>query len=51
MSPKKILFLTSKFMVGGVERALINLVKNIDKSKYNITLIATFPSDNIEFFN
>lgn len=47
MSPKKILFLTSKFMVGGVECALINLVKNIDKSKYNITLIATFPSDNI----
>lgn len=39
MPPPKILFITSKIIIGGVERALINLLNELDKEKYEIHLL------------
>lgn len=38
---KKILFITSAMIVGGVERALISLLEAIDKGRYDVTLLIT----------
>lgn len=37
---KKILFVVHTLQVGGAERVLINLLKNINKEKYDITVLA-----------
>ena len=37
---KKLLFVVHTLQVGGAERVLINLLKRIDKSKYDITLLS-----------
>ena len=39
---KKILFLIPNLSVGGAEKVLVNLVNNMDKSKYDITVQALF---------
>ena len=39
---KKVLFLIHDLGPGGAEKVLINLVNNLDKYKYDITLIALF---------
>lgn len=44
MYRKKILFITSKLIVGGVERSLFNLLKFIDKQNYDLTLLVTLPN-------
>ena len=36
----KILFVTNFLSVGGVEKALINLVNALDKNKYDITVLS-----------
>lgn len=36
---KKILFTANSMCFGGIEKALINILKNIDYSKYDVTLI------------
>ena len=35
---KKILIATNKFVSGGVETTLLNILKNIDKTEFDITL-------------
>lgn len=42
---KKILFLIPNLGGGGAERVLVNLVNNLDKSKYDITIRTLFKSD------
>lgn len=37
---KKLLFVVHTLQVGGAERVLLNLLKNIDKEKYDITVLA-----------
>ncbi len=37
---KKVLFVIHTLQVGGAERALINVLRHIDKSKYDITLLS-----------
>lgn len=37
---KKILFVANTLQFGGAERILINILKNIDKTKYDITVLA-----------
>lgn len=37
---KKLLFVVHTLQVGGAERVLINLLKNLDKEKYSITVLA-----------
>ncbi|GAA6381913.1 hypothetical protein I2900191A2_05590 [Intestinibacter bartlettii] len=39
---KKILFFIPNLMHGGAEKVLVNLVNNLDKNKYNITLQTIF---------
>ena len=39
---KKILFLIPTLGNGGAEKVLVNLVNNIDKSKYDVTLMCIF---------
>ena len=39
---KKILFMIHDLSVGGAEKVLVNLVNNMDTSKYDITLISLF---------
>ena len=39
---KKILFLINNLGEGGAEKVLITLVRNLDKSKYNITVMTLF---------
>lgn len=44
---KKVLILTNKMVVGGVEKALINILQNIDIKKYQITV--ALPNKGGEF--
>lgn len=37
---KKIVFIINSLMLGGVEKCLVNLVNQLDKSKYDITVIS-----------
>lgn len=37
---KKLLFVVHTLQVGGAERVLLNLLKNLDKKKYDITVLA-----------
>ena len=49
---KKILFLIPNLMHGGAEKVLVNLVNNLDPSKYEITLFSIFDQGvNKEFLN
>ena len=49
---KKILFLIPNLMYGGAERVLVNLVNNLDKNKYDITVMTLFDVGvNKEFLN
>lgn len=49
---KKILFLIPNLMHGGAEKVLVNLVNNLDSSKYEVTLFSIFDEGvNKEFLN
>ena len=49
---KKILFLIPNLMHGGAEKVLVNLVNNLNPSKYEITLFSIFDQGvNKEFLN
>lgn len=49
---KKILFLIPTLGGGGAERVLVNLVNNLDKDKYDITIKTLFKSDvNAKYLN
>ena len=49
---KKILFLIHDLGQGGAEKVLINLVNNIDKTKFDITLMSLFDvGENKQFLN
>ena len=49
---KKILFMIPNLRHGGAEKVLVNLVNNLDKNKYNITLYSIFDDGiNKEFLN
>ena len=37
---KKVLFVANTLQMGGAERILFNVLKNIDKSKYDVTVLA-----------
>ena len=39
---KKVMFMIESMIVGGAEKALINLVNNLDKEKYDITVISMY---------
>ena len=37
---KKLLFVVHTLQIGGAERVLLNILKNINKEKYDITVLA-----------
>ena len=37
---KKVLFVANTLQIGGAERILVNILKNIDKTKYDVTFLA-----------
>lgn len=39
---KKVMFMIESMIVGGAEKALINLVNNLDKNKYDVTVISMY---------
>lgn len=39
---KKIMFMIESMVVGGAEKALINIVNNLDKTKYDVTVLSMF---------
>lgn len=39
---KQVMFMIESMIVGGAEKALINLVNNLDKEKYDITVISMY---------
>lgn len=47
---KKILIITAKLIVGGVERALLELLNNIDMESYSVTLLLTKRGGELEHF-
>ena len=46
---KKILFWIHTLSVGGAEKVLVNLVNNMDKTKFDITVISVFGGVNAQF--
>ncbi len=52
MNRKKILFLIQDLKHGGAERVLVNLVNNLDKTKYDVTLQTLFDTGiNRQYIN
>lgn len=47
---KKVLFFIPNLSVGGAEKVLVNLINNIDKSKFDITVQVLFPGGVNEQF-
>ena len=45
---KRICFYINTFVVGGIEKVLIELLKNIDKNKFEVTLLIGFKLDEME---
>ena len=48
---KKILFWIHTLSVGGAEKVLVNLVNNMDKTKFDITVMSVFGGVNAQFLN
>lgn len=49
MPKKKLLIITAKLIVGGVERALLELLNNIDTEMYSVTLLLTKKGGALEY--
>lgn len=45
---KKICFYINTFVVGGIEKVLIEILKNIDKKKFDVTLLIGLKLDELE---
>ena len=43
---KKVLFMTKNLEMGGVSKALINIIKYIDLEKYDVTVISLFDKND-----
>jgi len=48
MKKKKIVFILNNFLIGGTERVLLDIIKNLDVNKFEIILIAVFGSGPME---
>ena len=51
---KKVMFMIESMVVGGAEKALIDLVNNLDPKKYDVTIIyifkhSVYPNYNYKF--
>lgn len=48
---KKIMFMIESMIVGGAEKALINIVNNLDKNKYDVTVISMYKNSVYDGYN
>jgi len=48
MKKKKLVFILNNFLIGGTERVLLEIIKNLDKNKLEINIITVFGSGPIE---
>ena len=48
MKKKKLVFVLNNFLIGGTERILLEILKNLDRSKYEVSIITVFGSGPIE---
>lgn len=45
---KKVLIVTDRLIMGGIEKILINILKNMDNERYNVTLYLPVPGGDLE---
>ena len=43
---KKVMFMIESMIVGGAEKALINIANNLDKNKYDVTVLSMYKLSN-----
>src|SRR5680860_751753 len=48
MKRKKLVFILNNFLIGGTERVLLEIIKNLDRDKFEINIITVFGSGLIE---
>ena len=48
MKKKKLVFILNNFLIGGTERVLLEIIKNLDRDKFEINIIAVFGSGPIK---
>ena len=45
MEKKRLLFLTNHLFVGGVDKAVVDIVNGLDKDRFDVTLMVLFRFD------
>lgn len=48
MEKKKLVFVLNNFLIGGAERVVLEILKNLNRSKFEISIIAVFGSGPME---
>jgi len=48
MKKKKLVFILNNFLIGGTERVLLEIIKNLDRNEFEINIITVFGSGPIE---
>jgi len=48
MKKKKLVFILNNFLIGGAERVLLEILKNLDRNKFEINIITVFGSGPLE---
>ena len=48
MKKKKLVFILNNFLIGGTERVLLEIIKNLDRNRFEIDIITVFGSGPIE---
>ena len=48
MKKKKLVFILNNFLIGGTERVLLEIIKNLDRNRFEINIITVFGSGPIE---
>jgi len=48
MKRKKLVFILNNFLIGGAERLILEIIKNLDRNKFEINIVTVFGSGPIE---
>jgi len=48
MKKKKLIFILNNFLIGGTERVLLEIIKNLDRNRFEINIITVFGSGSLE---
>jgi len=48
MKKKKLFFILNNFLIGGTERILLDILKNLDRDKFEINIVTVFGSGAME---